>query len=80
MGGDKRDAGQTSRRGQTRELLPQENKTVKWFVARRVKRELLVEHSRKLGTPTPDGTSDAAFENEINSWAGANVDAPGKGG
>ena len=38
------------------------------------KRELLVEHYRKLGTPTTNETLDAEFEKEINAWAEENVD------
>ncbi|MEP5533686.1 hypothetical protein [Ekhidna sp.] len=38
------------------------------------KREVLVEHYRKLGTPTANETFDAEFEKEINAWAEANVD------
>ena len=39
------------------------------------KREVLVEHHRKLGTPTTNETFDAEFEKKINAWAEANVDA-----
>ena len=39
------------------------------------KREVLVEHYRKLGTPTSNKTFDAEFEKEINAWVEANVDA-----
>ena len=40
------------------------------------KREVLVKHYRKLGTPTTNKTTfDAEFEREINAWAEANVDA-----
>ena len=42
------------------------------------KREVLVEHYRKLGAPTANETSDAEFEKEINAWAEANVDASGR--
>ena len=38
------------------------------------KREVLVEHYRKLGTPT-NKTYDTEFEKEIDAWAEANVDA-----
>ena len=38
-------------------------------------REVLVEHCRKLGTPTANETFDAEFEKEINAWVEANVDA-----
>ena len=37
--------------------------------------EVLVEHCRKLGTPTAGETFDAEVEVEINARAGANVDA-----
>ena len=39
------------------------------------KREALVEHYRKLETPTTNKTFDAEFEEEIDAWAEANVDA-----
>ena len=39
------------------------------------KREVLVEHYRKLGTPKPNAKSDTEFEKEINAWAEANVEA-----
>ena len=39
------------------------------------KREVLVEHYRKLGTPTTNETFDAEFEKEIDAWVEANVDA-----
>ena len=39
------------------------------------KREVLVEHYRKLGTPTTNENFDAEFEKELNAWAEANVDA-----
>ena len=40
------------------------------------KREVLVEHYRKLGTPTANETFDAEFKRkEINAWAEANVGA-----
>ena len=35
----------------------------------------VVEHYRKLGTPTTDKELDAQFEKEINAWAEENVDA-----
>ena len=38
-------------------------------------REVLVEHYRKLVTPTANETLDAEFEKEINAWAEANVGA-----
>ena len=38
------------------------------------KREMLVEHYRKLGTPAANETLDAEFEKEINAWAEENVD------
>ena len=39
------------------------------------KREVLVEHYRKLGTPTANETFDTEFEKETNAWAEANVGA-----
>ena len=43
------------------------------------KREVLVEHYRKLGTPKPntefDTEFDTEFEKEINTWAEPNVEA-----
>ena len=39
------------------------------------KREVLVEHYRKLGTPTDNEAFDAEFQKEINAWAEANVGA-----
>ena len=39
------------------------------------KREVLVEHYRKLGTPAANETFDAEFEKEISAWAEANVGA-----
>ena len=39
------------------------------------KREVLVEHYRKLGTPKANKTFDADFEKEINAGAEANVGA-----
>ena len=41
----------------------------------RGKREVLVEHYRKLRTPTANETLDAEFEKEINAWAEANLGA-----
>ena len=41
----------------------------------KVKREILVEHYRKLGTPKANETFDAEFEMETNAWAEANVGA-----
>ena len=41
------------------------------------KREVLVEHYRKLGTPTANETFAAEFEKKVNEWAEVNVDAPG---
>ena len=38
------------------------------------KREVLVEHYRKLGTPTTNDNFDSEFEKEINSWAEENVE------
>ena len=43
------------------------------------KRRVLAAHYRKLGTPTTNKTFVAEFEEEINAWAEANVDAPKKG-
>ena len=37
------------------------------------KKDVLVEHYRKLGTPTANETFDAEFEKETNAWAEANV-------
>ena len=42
------------------------------------KREVLVKHYRKLGTPTAIDTFDAEFEKDINAWAEANVGASKK--
>ena len=39
------------------------------------KREVLVEHYSKIGTPKPHAKFDAEFEKEINAWAEVNVDA-----
>ena len=39
------------------------------------KREVLVEHYRKQGTPTANETFNAEFEKEMNAWAEANVGA-----
>ena len=39
------------------------------------KRNILVQHYRRLGTPTANETFDAEFEKEINTWAEANVGA-----
>ena len=39
------------------------------------KREVLVEHYRKLGTPKPNAKFDAEFEKEINAWVEVNVEA-----
>ena len=39
------------------------------------KREVLVEHYRKLGTPKPSAKFDATFEKEINAWAAVNIEA-----
>ena len=36
---------------------------------------LIVEHYRKIATPTANGTLDAGLKKEINAWAEANVDA-----
>ena len=43
-------------------------------------RDVLVDHSRKLGTPTADETFDAEFDKEINAWAEVNADASDKEG
>ena len=40
------------------------------------KREALVEHYRKLGTPTANETFDAEFDKEISALAEANVGLP----
>ena len=40
--------------------------------------EVLVEHYRKLRTPTANETFGADFEKEINAWAEANVHASGR--
>ena len=53
-------------------LRAQNGKTV---TSSKGKREVLVEHNRKLGAPTANQTFDAEFEKEINAWAGASVDA-----
>ena len=37
------------------------------------KRETLVEHYRRIGTPTANETFDAEFDKEINAWAKGNV-------
>ena len=37
------------------------------------KREVLVEHYRKLGTPAANETFNAEFDKKINVWAEANV-------
>ena len=42
------------------------------------KREVLVKYYPKLETPTTNKTSDAEFENEIDAWVEANVDASEK--
>ena len=42
------------------------------------KREVLVEHYRKVGTPTTNKTFHAEFEKEINTCAEANLDASEK--
>ena len=34
---------------------------------------MIVDHYRKLGTPTVNETLDAEFEKDINAWAEANV-------
>ena len=39
------------------------------------KREVLVEHYRKLATPKPNAKFDAEFEKEINAWTEVNVEA-----
>ena len=39
------------------------------------KREILVEHYRKLGTPTANEKFDADFEGKTNPWSKANVGA-----
>ena len=39
------------------------------------KSEVLVEHCRKLGTPTANERFDAEFEGKINPWAEASVGA-----
>ena len=46
------------------------------------KREVLVlvEHCRKLETPTTSKTSDAEFENEVDAWAETNVHASERAG
>ena len=38
------------------------------------KRELLVDHYRKLETPTTNKTFDTELNKEIDAWAEANVD------
>ena len=70
MGRDTWDTpGQTSRRD-SREYL-QNGKMVR---NSKGERQVLVEHYRKLGTPTANKTFDAQFGKEINAWAEANVD------
>ena len=39
------------------------------------RRQALLEHCRKLGTPRTNKYFDAEFEKEINGWAQDNVDA-----
>ena len=39
------------------------------------KREVLVEHYSKLGTPKANAKFDAEFEKDINAWADVNVEA-----
>ena len=48
-------------------------------MTRRGEGEVLVEHYRKLGTPTADETFDADFEMGINAWAEANLTCTRKG-
>ena len=38
-------------------------------------RQVLVEHYRKLATPTMNETFDAEFEKEIDAWVEGNGDA-----
>lgn len=38
-------------------------------------REVLAEHNRKLGTPTTSQRCDAKFDEDINAWVEANVEA-----
>ena len=45
------------------------------MVSSKGKRDLQVEHYRKLGTPKPNTKYDTEFEKEINTWAEANVEA-----
>ena len=39
------------------------------------KRDVLVEHYRKLGTPKPSTKFGTELEKEINTWAEATVEA-----
>ena len=57
-------------------LRAQNGKTVS---SSKGKREVLVEHYSKLGTPKPKVKFDAEFEKEINAWAEVNVEASKNG-
>ena len=45
------------------------------MVSTKGKREVLVEHYRKLGTPKANAKFDAEFEKKNNAWAEVNVEA-----
>ena len=74
MGRDKRDTGSTSRRG--RHCNSEQNS--KMVGSLEGKRETLVEHYHKLGTPAANERFDAEFEEEISAWAQANIGASEK--
>ena len=67
MGRDKRDTEQTSMRGRHGNTLRAQNGKMVTTSSSKGKREVLVEHYRKLGTPTANETFDAEFEKEINA-------------
>ena len=76
MGRDKRNSGQTSRRGwHGNGYIKSTNG--KMASSSKGKREVLVEHYRKLllGTPTTNKTLSAELEEEISAWAEAIADA-----
>ena len=74
VGRDKRDTGPKAGEADTgiATLRAQNGKMVS---SSKGKREVRVEHDRKLGAPAANETFDAEFEKEINAWAEANVGA-----
>ena len=73
MGRDGRDTGPTSSRGRHGNSYIESTEHGRMVSSSKGKREVLVKHCRKLGTPTANETFDEEFDKEINAWVNANV-------